>query len=78
MSPIADVFIKGFDDGSQEISVKIGTGVGIGVEVGALVDVSQRVEVGLTVTVDLIGAGVGEITALLQPARNNVIVSKEI
>jgi len=55
-------------------------GVGPGVEVvgGKSVAVDQRVEVGLTVAVDLIVVGVGEITALLQPARKNVIISKEI
>lgn len=78
VSPIADVFTKGFDDGSQDMSVKIGMGVGFGVEVGALVDVGQRVDVGLTVAVGLTGVGVSEITVLLQPARNKVIVSKKI
>ena len=64
--------------GLHEISVKRGTGVGIGVEVGTSVAVGQRVEVGLIVAVDLIVVGVGEITALLQLARNNVIISQEI
>ena len=64
--------------GLHETSVKIGMGVGICVEVGTSVAVGQRVEVGLKVAVDLIVVGVGAITTLLQPARNNVIISKEI
>ena len=64
--------------GLHETSAKIGMGVGISVEVGRSVAVGQRVEVGLKVAVDLIIVGVGAITTLLQPARNNVIISKEI
>lgn len=72
MSPIVGVFTKGLDDGSQDISVRIGAIVAVAVGDGVLICEGVKVEEGSSC------GGVGKITVLLQLARNNVIISKEI
>jgi hypothetical protein len=71
VSPIAEVLTKGFDDGSQEMSVKTGTMVAGIVEIGTLVGVSANVEVGS------ICVRVGK-TEELQPASNNAISNNKL
>jgi len=72
VSFIVGVFTKGLDDGSQDISVRIGTIVAVAVGDGVLVCEGVKVEEGTSCV------GVGKITVLLQPARKNVIISEEI
>ena len=69
--PIAEVLTKGFDDGSQEISVKTGAMVAGMAGVGVLVRVVENVEVGS------IRVGAGEITEL-QLVSNSAISSNKL
>ena len=66
VSPIAEVLTKGFDDGSQNISVKIGTVVASAVGDGVLVSEGVNVEIESSCV------EVCEVTEL-QPESNNAI-----
>jgi len=71
LSLIAGGLTKGFEDGSQAISVKTGTLVAVAVRGRVLV----RVDINVEATSSCLG--VDEVTEL-QPARNRMIVSNEI